>query len=145
MGCARQTVGLVTAAFVLLCHVYCACGGPHASAVATTARADATSGMPSCHAHHGGKGPSKNGKPAAPGHRSEAPCEHCKPAQTADSGDAKNPSALKPSVVPSPPFAPWAWTDGLAPATAGLPAILVGLPPPQPANTLLRLHCALNT
>src|SRR6476661_7237809 len=93
-GISRRAVGIVTAAFVLLCHVYCACGAARAPGTAAD-----NSTQPPCHRHHGGNTKSKQGNPA-PSHDGGA-CHHCKRAVTAEGSGSKPPTDLKPAALPA--------------------------------------------
>jgi hypothetical protein len=131
----RQLVGVVTAAFVLLAGVYCAC----AQVAQTVAGADA---VPACHAHRAGN--KAAGRDHSPAPNRELPCQHCKRLVSVTSAAANDAGTLHP--------VPWPWavpaTSGVAPAVAVAwhdVALALDLPPPQPGRSLLSLHCALNT
>jgi hypothetical protein len=132
----------VTAAFVLLCHVYCACGAAHALVARAATSAEESSALPPCHRHHGG-GKSESGKPAAPGHDGGS-CQHCRPSvATAGTGNVTITTQLNPSQVPPTPFVvPVAYADVLIRRHS---TGFSDLPPPQLGQTLLGLHCALNS
>lgn len=147
----QQLVGGVTAAFVLLCHVYCACGGSPEAAFRSGA-AGQTVKQPvaqpaESHAHcHGHRGHEKAEQPEENPCKSEddPTCRHCKQIVAAEFGG--NASA---------PLGP---SDGLAIFLPSSPPLrIIASPfeqlrlnagnhlPPISCCSLLRLHCALNT
>jgi hypothetical protein len=136
-GYLRKLVSVVTAALVLLSNVYCACAHAAPPAPRDPAAADA---VPACHAHHAKHQPAAPEKTPA----NKLPCQHCKPAASAVDTAAK--------VVGSPHAVHWLWAVPVAPiATPDLAiaarhaALALDLPPPRQDQSLLSLHCALNT
>jgi hypothetical protein len=139
----RRQVGVVlTAAFVLLSHVYCACGG--AARVAATAGASEAASLPPCHRHAAATDQRGKHGPAPADRGSHSSCPHCKPLTVADGAGQKVADGLKPALWLAP-FCPSS-TVALTSPTAARPAFTAAdLPPPSPRSTLLGLHCALNT
>ena len=139
----------MTAAFVLLCSVYCACGGVvpagHGPVPGRTERQTAAACTAHCHGHDHGRTPAQSEPDGPPGsgHSGHAGCGHCNPVL----------SILELSSGLSTPHAPaWAAAVLLVPCPAVemqsiRPAYSINqdLPPPTSAPTLLSLHCALNT
>jgi hypothetical protein len=130
-------VACVTAAFVLLFNVYCACAhsaaaGPHDDGGGND--------LPPCHAH---RAAGTHGTPSqSPTPTGKLPCQHCKSAFASETAK---------QAAPLQPFLP-AWGVATTPAevvqlaaASHDVALALDLPPPRPAASLLSLHCALNT
>jgi hypothetical protein len=133
----------VTAAFVLLCHVYCACGAARASVAAPAASTVEAAAQPPCHRHHGVGGNSDRGNPLRSGHDGGS-CQHCKPSAAVGIDRAKPGSHLAPAeLLSASSIPPILFTA--TPVAHRNSAPFFELPPPQQGRTLLRLHCALNT
>lgn len=136
----------VTAAFVLLCSVYCACdagaaGAAPACHVALQAAADAD--VPPCHGSGGAPAGGHERPSPLPLHHEGQECRHCQPAVTGvEAGKGSTELALSPTALPLiavPAFI-------LPPETPRHLSVALGdLPPPNQQSTLLGLHCALNT
>lgn len=137
----------MTAAFVLLCSVYCACGGVVSAGLGPVAgqpeRQAAAGCTAHCHDHGGTPGPSEHDGAPDRGQSGHAGCGHCNPVL----------SVIEPTSDPVAVHAPaWAAPALLVPGSpvqAQLIRLALAanqdLPPPTSAPTLLSLHCALNT
>ena len=149
----RRIVGVITAAGVLLCSIYCACGdAAHHSLNAAEAHLAASGHSEQrhrhCHAHpaaaalrHGVAG--HDGAPTPCRHPDGGNgCGHC----DASLGRAEqaSPALVAHALVPSG-FAPWAVATLREQMASHLPACSGDLPPPPGQPTLLNLHCTLNT
>ena len=141
-----RVVAGVTAALVLLCNIYCACGGA-VSGGSTPCHDVAAAAPASCGAHchepsPDAPGPSETQQPggAPAGHTG---CGHCDPVLSV-SEQSTTKAKLDP-VEWDAAFLPLFIPSAEAPS-ADLPATASGkLLPLVPAATLLSLHCALNT
>lgn len=144
-------VASLTAAFVLMCSIYCACGDASSAADASchTAQAAEAQQQPHCHGHaasvpagHAAQG-GGNQRDSNPHHGDEGGCGHCKRTVTTINS-VKAHSGLLPDVAS---FDVVAVCVVLAQGQTALhiPACSGDLPPPQGLATLLSLHCALNT
>jgi hypothetical protein len=143
-------VGSATAAFVLLCSIYCACGDTGSAATASCHVSEAARAPQRAHCHGDAdptcSGPHDPHSPGRPdrqnGHHDSGGCGHCKRTlTTADSAKAHLAplfacafTPLTACVIPL--------HEQAAPHT---PTCSGDLPPPQGPATLLGLHCALNT
>ena len=143
----RRVVGAVTAAFVLLCSVYCACGGPPAlpGRLAHGAKPAAAASC-SAHCHDQERTPAEQsehgGKPRGeqPGHTG---CGHCNPALSIIESSSASAASYSPEWAPAWFPLPASRVEILTVVSA--PSADGDLPPPTSAPTLLNLHCALNT
>ena len=138
----RQVGVVLTAAFVLLSHVYCACGGA-ARGVAGAGASDVAS-LPPCHRHAAATDQQGKHGPAPADRGGHSSCPHCKPLTVADGAGQKVANGLTPApwLAPICSWSPLALTS----PTAARPAFAAAdLPPPPQCSTLLGLHCALNT
>ena len=136
----------MTAAFVLLCSVYCACGGVAPPRLGHSAGQPERQAPADCttHCHNHGEAPAPSDHDGTPGsgQSGHTGCAHCHPVL----------SILESSGGPSTLHALiWSATVLLAPSPpvevrANILALVVNqdLPPPASAPTLLSLHCALN-
>lgn len=142
----RRGVAGLTAAFMLLCNLYCACGGtlPGSS---TACHDAAQSASAPCSAHcdeHApdSRGPSEPEEPkgAPPGHTG---CAHCNPlvslSETSASKAALHSLEWDTAFLPlvTSLSGPYFFGPSASPSGNLLPSV--------PAATLLSLHCALNT
>ena len=154
----RQIISSLTAGFVLLCHIYCACGSAgesschHSASPAVAEGFPISSGHPyddevaPCHRHqHESRHePSDSGHRDHDGSHDHTPaCQHCTPA-TASENTGTSLNAVWAFHAPlcsllSPGW-PYLLPD-LAPADK--PSVARDRSPPLPPQTLLGLHCAL--
>jgi hypothetical protein len=159
----RQMISSLTAAFVLLCNIYCACGGSVASSCHSPAESKTVAGQardaaqgPRSQCHHrdhadaGSQSqreehtPPQSHPPQRDGkhHQGDHTCPHCTPAMMAQAADSKRTAELtqvSSLIAISPAWACW-FCDRVP---AWKPAIAGDLPPPAGSPTLLSLHCAL--
>jgi hypothetical protein len=146
----RQVVGSVTAACVLLCSIYCACGAAGAAATddCHVSAAETPRSQHHCHGHpsspveasHSGS----EGKAPEPGGKQDsgAGCGHCEPTLAKVEQKASTPGFFGTFSVDLAPCAIATLSDQ---TVSHLPPCSGDLPPPLLQPTLLSLHCALNT
>ena len=143
----RRAVGAVTAAFVLLCSVYCACGGLPAVPGLLSREAEQRSAA-ACSAHCHDQG----GAPAEPSEHGGIPrgeqsghtgCGHCNPVLSVLESSGGSATVHSPEWAPA--WFPLPGSRVELRSVVSAPSADGDLPPPRSAPTLLSLHCALNT
>ena len=146
----RRIVGSLTAACVLLCSIWCACGDADAAATDkghVSARETPTS-QHHCHGRPGSAGegnrndsdrkaPESGGK-----QRGNGGCGHCEPTLAKAEQKASTPGWPRAFSVD---LVQCAIATLCGQTVSHLPSWSGDLPPPLPQPTLLSLHCALNT
>ena len=143
----RRAVGGVTAAFMLLCSVYCACGGLPALPVLLTSEAEPGTSAPcSAHCHdHARTAPEQSEHGGTP--RGEQPghsgCGHCNPVLSIL--ESSSGSAALHTLESAPAWFPLPVSTVEVHSVRSPPSVHGDLPPPASPPTLLSLHCALNT
>ena len=144
---ARRMVAGVTAAFVLLCSVYCGCdaGGANPTLACHMAQlGPGAANVPPCHRADSPSSGEHEPQSPLPLHHEGKECRHCQPAATG-AEPAKASTHLTQSAAPLALAALPAFIRPHDQAPPHLPVVHGDLPPPNQQSTLLSLHCALTT